>query len=405
MKAHTKIVLDTRRLKSTELYPVKLRVTFNRKQKYYPVNHDLTKTEFTSLMSPSVKGKMKELRLKVDAIEQKAVKIIDKLDVFTFNRFESKFLQANKAADDIFPFFDEYRESLKKQDRIKSAEAYGSAKFSFKSYRKNIAFRDITGDFLNDYEHSMLKEGKSITTVGMYVRCLRSIYNIAVRQGTIKKDEHYPFTGNHYIIPKGKNVKKALSKDEIAAIFKYETVPLSPEDKARDFYLLSYYCNGANMKDILRFKGKNVDGEFIRFKRSKTLRTTKRDPKIITCYISEHVRNIILKWGDINAAPDVFVFPLLVDEDSVLMQEKKIAQFIKNTNKYMRRIASKLEIDKPVLTYSARHTFSTVLKRSGASTKYIQESLGHGTETITEGYLSEFEDEVKKEMSSYLTNF
>ena len=52
-----------------------------------------------------------------------------------------------------------------------------------------------------------------------------------------------------------------------------------------------------------------------------------------------------------------------------------------------------------------RHTFSTVLKRSGASTEYIQEALGHSNVKTTENYLDSFGKEVKKEFAQRLTSF
>ncbi len=64
----------------------------------------------------------------------------------------------------------------------------------------------------------------------------------------------------------------------------------------------------------------------------------------------------------------------------------------------MSRIKEKLGIDKKITTYVARHTFSTVLKRSGASTEYIQEALGHTDVKTTENYLDSFEKKVKKEL-------
>ncbi|MCK8490426.1 tyrosine-type recombinase/integrase [Spirosoma sp. RP8] len=47
------------------------------------------------------------------------------------------------------------------------------------------------------------------------------------------------------------------------------------------------------------------------------------------------------------------------------------------TNIYIRQIASTVGIDKDVTPDTARHSFSTVLKRSGAPIKFISESLGH----------------------------
>jgi integrase/recombinase XerD len=71
----------------------------------------------------------------------------------------------------------------------------------------------------------------------------------------------------------------------------------------------------------------------------------------------------------------------------------------------MGKIRKKLGIEKKVTTYVARHTFSTVMKRSGASTEFIQEALGHTNIKTTENYLDSFEKEVKKEFASKLVPF
>jgi integrase/recombinase XerD len=71
----------------------------------------------------------------------------------------------------------------------------------------------------------------------------------------------------------------------------------------------------------------------------------------------------------------------------------------------MRKIKTKLGIEKKVTTYVARHTFSTVLKRSGVSTEFIQESLGHTDIRTTENYLDSFEKDVKREFAGKLTAF
>ena len=71
----------------------------------------------------------------------------------------------------------------------------------------------------------------------------------------------------------------------------------------------------------------------------------------------------------------------------------------------MKRIGVQLGISKPVTTYTARHSFSTVLKRSGVSIEYISESLGHSSLQTTENYLDSFEDDVKRKYADLLTNF
>jgi site-specific recombinase XerD len=71
----------------------------------------------------------------------------------------------------------------------------------------------------------------------------------------------------------------------------------------------------------------------------------------------------------------------------------------------MKFIAKKLGILKPCTTYSARHSFSTIMKRSGANVQYISEALGHSSINTTKAYLDSFEDDTKKEMAKALTNF
>ena len=70
----------------------------------------------------------------------------------------------------------------------------------------------------------------------------------------------------------------------------------------------------------------------------------------------------------------------------------------------MKRIANKLEIDKPVTTYYARHSFATVLKRSGAQIEMISELLGHSNVQTTENYLDSFENDQIQKQTDVLTS-
>lgn len=44
------------------------------------------------------------------------------------------------------------------------------------------------------------------------------------------------------------------------------------------------------------------------------------------------------------------------------------------------------------ITYTARHSYATVLKRAGVATSIICESLGHSSEKVTQIYLDGFEN-------------
>ncbi len=100
-----------------------------------------------------------------------------------------------------------------------------------------------------------------------------------------------------------------------------------------------------------------------------------------------------------------YLFPILPTAVTPEKQFKLIKQFTKMVNDYIKKIAEHVGITKPVTTYYARHSFATILRRSGASTEFIGESLGHTSSKTTASYLDSFENETKKEWSMVLTNF
>jgi len=105
------------------------------------------------------------------------------------------------------------------------------------------------------------------------------------------------------------------------------------------------------------------------------------------------------------SSEDDYIFPILTNEMSHEEKHKRIKQLLKNINKHIRVIAKEIGLDKDVTTYFARHSFSTVLKRSGASTEFISEQLGHQNLKTTQSYLDSFQDEVKVKYANTLTDF
>ncbi len=71
----------------------------------------------------------------------------------------------------------------------------------------------------------------------------------------------------------------------------------------------------------------------------------------------------------------------------------------------MKLICTDLSIENNVTTYAARHSFATILQRSGAPVSFISEALGHGNVQTTQNYLAGFEDESKAETLKALTAF
>ena len=398
-------------VKQNGKYPLKLRVTCNRIQKFYPCNIELTKEEFLHIFyGAKLKKADKDIRDTATGIEVKANAIIAKMRTFDFATFEKKFYNLKSNQGDVYQLFGTMYDELLASDRIGSAVMYKTVENSLKLYKPVLAFAQITPTFLNNYEAWLIKENekgktKTITTVGIYMRHLRSVYNRAISENLAAKED-YPFGRNKYIPPTGNNIKKALSLEEVGRIFTYPTAVNGWEKRAKDFWCFSYLCNGMNITDILQLKFGDISGGEIHYQRAKTFRTNigKSSP-LISIPILTQTQTIIDTWGNPNVAPEEYVFPFLVKDFSAKDVKQCVAQFTKNMNKYIKRISKDLKIEKHVTTYVARHSFATVLKRSGASDEAISENLGHKLVSTTKSYLGSFESESRMKNAQALVAF
>jgi integrase/recombinase XerD len=400
------LVLPTKHKKKNGKYPVKVRVVYQRASKDFRTGIDLTEDDFNNAYITKPKSQFKELSIKLSVIQNRAHKIIEETGIFTFQKFEDAFYMRLKDASNIFPVFEEYIQLINQDGRIKTGDAYDAAMKSIKNFRSKIGFYDITPEFLKKYQKWMVEEkGNRETTVGIYLRTLRAVYNYGISKGLIRKDENYPFANRKYVIPAGRNIKKALAKEEIAALYSYETFPGTAVDKAKDFWFLSYFANGINFKDIVFLKNKNIDSDKLNFVREKTRNATRGDQVQISCHLSEPLLQIIEKWRTNNKNPDAFLFDILDEDDNARTQIDKVALFIRRTNDQMKNICKQLGINKNVTTYYSRHTAASMMKKSGHSVEEIREALGHKNTITTQKYLDSFDDATKRDLAKALTQF
>ncbi|RNI28828.1 tyrosine-type recombinase/integrase [Rufibacter latericius] len=400
----TQIILDTRRSLKDSTFPVKLRLTYNRKQKYYPTAYSFTEEDYEKVILSKPKGAYKDAQFELKEIEKRARAIIKDMAVFTFDLFEKKFVDTSPKGD-VFIAFSQHIAKLKREASITTAESYTSALNSLKAFtgKTVLPFVNVTPDYLSSYEQWMLSKNKSLTTVGIYLRYLRALFNEAIEAGDVEQRQ-YPFGKRKYQIPAGRNVKKALTIADIEKIVTYAPKSDS-EAKARDLWLFSYLCSGINVKDIALLKYKNIDSATITFVRAKTAKSTRQNTKSIIVSLLPEAEHIIMRWGNKPVIPNWYVFPILSEGLTPEKELAKIKQATKSINTYMKRIASSLGIEKEVTTYTARHSYSTVLKRSGAPIEFISESLGHTDIRTTRSYLDSFEDDAKRGYVSALTAF
>ncbi len=413
MSANITLYLDTRREKSNNKYPVKLRVYFNNITKHYKTGLDATKDEFfNAYQSQKPRKEFRDLKIKLQGIESSAESTAAKLDPFTFERFERDIYGSKGDSKNVYTYYDRYIEHLKNEGRESTASNYDLSKKSIinlckeKSIAKDefLPFNLVTPDLLSIYEKWMQQTGRGLTTVGIYLRPLRAIFNMALQDGDITQDI-YPFGKRKYQIPAGRKVKKALSKEDLKALYTSKLPKDSFQEKARDFWFFSYQCNGMNIKDILGLRYKDIKGDIIVFTRSKTKNTTKADLKPIMVPITELVKQFIKRYGTPSTNKDNYIFPIYTEGITEHEKLRRTQNFTKFINQHIKKLAKAAGVTTDISTYWARHSFTTNAIRSGASMEFIQESLGHQDMKTTMNYWGGFEESVKRDISEKIMDF
>src|SRR5690606_23639211 len=124
------------------------------------------------------RGIFKELSLKFNAIESKAIQIIEKLHPFSFERFHNELYKEHENSD-LIGALELYKEKLKAENREGSADTFKCTISSFKKYlstvrKEKLQLNELSPYFLTSYEKWMIKKGASLNTIGIYLRNVRT---------------------------------------------------------------------------------------------------------------------------------------------------------------------------------------------------------------------------------------
>lgn len=408
------IVLDKRRIKSNNTFPVKLRV-FNRqlkKDKRYPLDIDLSETDFNDIWKNSgnkkLRGRKKDIEIRLKYIEARANEEARQLTTFEFDKFETKFFRKSTDKNSIKYYFDLIISNKTKENKIGTAESYKYTLNSLKEYSEKekgisidkLTFSAISVSWLKDYEKFMLSKGKSFTTIAIYTRTLRAVFNIAIENNDINSDI-YPFGKNRYKIPRTKKVKKALNSKQLKVLFNAKTINEN-EELAKNIWFFSFACNGMNLKDIALLKYSDIKDDKFSYYRAKTFDKSAQKTQI-TIFLTDFTNGIIEKYGTKNKTS--FIFDIVNELDDDFTKYKKIKNFTRYINDHIKRVAKRNELPHDISTYWARHSFATNSLRKGVSMEFISEALNHSDLSVTKNYFAGFEDEAKKEFANTIMDF
>ena len=128
-----------------------------------------------------------------------------------------------------------------------------------------------------------------------------------------------------------------------------------------------------------------VDGR-LSYKRQKT-------HGAINIPLSERAMQIVGRYADYCERAE-YLFPILDGRLHItpIQKRNRVHKVCHQVNLELRKLAQNLKISAEVTTYVARHSFATVLKKSGVNIGIISEALGHHSLKTTQIYLGAFEN-------------
>jgi site-specific recombinase XerD len=255
-----------------------------------------------------------------------------------------------------------------------------------------LLFSDIDYALLEKFSNYLIKKGLRVNTISNYIRTLRAIYNKAIKLKVVERS-CYPFYD--FSIKSEKTAKRAISKDDILKLRQINFEPNSTAERSLKYFLISFYLRGISFTDLAYLKQSNIiDGRVV-YKRRKTHKN----------YSIKLFPEAQVLFEQLYVDGSEYLLPILpndVLEDSIATK-KIIRQFIKTTNKYLKRLSEIAEIGSPVTTYTSRHSFGTIAKRLGYSNELIAEALGHEYgNKITNIYLDTFDTDVLDAMHKHV---
>ena len=387
------------RPKKDNTYPIMLRLTKSGKRKYVSLEVSV-KEEDWDFSKNVPKRKCPDRDLILSIIEKRTAAYRTQINEYRMENKDYTLETLVQRTENpvrnmtVGSYLDLFISQLKEENRLGYAESFRGLRSSLLLYCKSldIKFSAIDNQWLKGYELFLKKGGKAKNTIGIRFRSLRALYNKAMADEVVKKD-YYPFDSFKVSQFHEQTKKRAIKREDIQRIIDLDLRTItnyrSPYlELGRDLFIFSYLSCGINLTDIARIRYSDIFNGRLEYHRKKT-------KKLISCKLQEPALKIIEKYRKKNATSADYIFPILdrkVHKTETQIRDK-VRKANKATNKALHKIESKLGLPIDLTTYVARHSFATVLKRSGVSTSIISESLGHSSEKVTQYYLDSFENE------------
>jgi integrase len=399
--ASIKVVLYTSKTLSNGEHPIMLRVIKDRKTKYITLGLNCTKALWNSKENLPQKKHPLYSRIvnKINKEKHKASKMLIDLEnesqELSADQIKNKLKSEIKDKKTVFQYFDELISRFEKGKRIGYANIFKSTKNSLINFKNdfNLPFSEITPAFIIKYEENFYSRGVKPNSVFVFLRTLKTLINYARKDGIVKSD-YNPFHEISFSkFRRIKTAKRALSIEQMRKIRSLEIEEGTSLFHAKNYFLFSYYNRGINFIDMAHLTWENIKNGRLYYERKKTKEQLNMELLLPAKEILEYYKTF-------KPQDSRYIFPILTNKyESPKSIDNRLNKMLKKVNDDLKIISQMAGIEEKITTYVARHTYATVMKKSGVPVSIISEALGHENEKTTQIYLDSFENSVIDEAS------
>jgi len=398
MNATVKLILRESYKRNDGKCPVYLRLTINRKSKYYSLNiflkkEDLLKNKF-KVKDSIQNSKIINLRL-TDSLSKAEQILLDFLKFDTpptFIEFE-KIFKGNYSKKYFKSFAKKWIENNSELS-AHTKKTYTGQLTKLENYTKTfdkISFQEINNmDFIEGYKKYMIEKLNNKTnTIYKSLAFIKTVLNVAKNNSIISKNVF-----DKIELKRVPGYREYLTYSEVEKLEKlYYSNKLNKRQKNVLRYFLFSCYTGLRYTDIKNLTyGDLMDHETLNPDTNK-----KEIWKVIQILMHKTKINVEI--------PIIFKALKLIHLKEKKDNNQKVFKVISNqkTNKYLKEVIKKAKIERweKITYHCSRHTFAINSIRNGITYRYVSNLLGHTSTKTTQIYTNPNRDYLIYEMNKH----
>ena len=377
--------------KSSETVPIQIRITHKRTTCKLNIGHRIKSKDWDDEKKRVKKSHDNSVRLNnliqnyISKIDNYIIQKEASNEPINFEEIKEKVFNKTNTSNTFKEYSLEYLDDLHKE---KKYAQFGSSRSQINKmiafFGDYATFSALTINHIKKFKVFLKSDyNQSERSIVNHLIVLRAICNKAIRDGLMNKND-YPFGGEGVVIRIPNSIKVGLNLEEIKLLELAKIKSFTSKWNARNAFLLSFYFAGARISDVLKIKWTDIVDGRLHYKMGK-------NNKVGSIAVAKKANDILEQYKTKRWSKEEFVLPELNKAD--LSDEKdvyrKIITATKKYNKWLKKLAVEVGIEKKVTCHIARHSFGNI-SGDKIPVQMLQKLYRHSDITTTINYQQSF---------------